>query len=104
MNSCIEKGIQQSYTYHFSGNEILTESNAAVIIKTWQKLFDEKMSSLKDVISEAMIKIANLSLLFKSINEKLSDPTNNHIEREELNSLFNWINSPLGLYNSYPSL
>jgi hypothetical protein len=95
INLCIEKGSQQSFTYHFSDKEILTESNAAVTIKTWQKLFDEKMSSLKDVISDAMIKIANLSLQFQSINEKLSDPSDTHIEREELNSLFNWINSPL---------
>jgi hypothetical protein len=95
IQECAKKGIQDSYTYYFSNKEIITTTNVTETIKEWQNLYDFKMASIKDVLTDIKEKIESLSIPFRSINENLSDSLHSHFEREELNSLFNWINTPL---------
>jgi hypothetical protein len=49
INECLNKGIQDSYTYYFTDSEILTSHNVDETIKYWQFLYDEKIKQIKDL-------------------------------------------------------
>lgn len=95
---------QQTYRYHFKKNETLTAANINSIIDSWEKLYHERMLSLKDE-KEELYDFLDINLKsFGRVSTIFHGLKDSHIARKQTDQLFDWVQSDLKSKDSHVKL
>lgn len=82
--------IQSTVRYHFKQEESCTKDNVIDTVAAWNKLYEERMRSIKDEKQVAESFASTQRIAFNSIPTELNGLKNSHIRRQELDLMLKW--------------
>lgn len=91
ISQCKDKGIQGKYTYHFKNEESFRPENLDDTINKWRLIYKEKRESIRSLRAKIKERIESASQAFEQVFPFFYGLPSSHIEREEVDTLYNWI-------------
>lgn len=86
-----EKGLQHTYRYHFSQEEICSASNVNDVLALWRRLYDDRMASIKDARQLAESFASLQKNAFYLVSTELYGIEDSHISRQQVHDINEWI-------------
>lgn len=95
IEECANKGLQDTYTYHFTQKETATTQNIDETIETWKLIHEQKANACALRVKDIERRISIMKRAFNSVECGFYGINNSYIEREEVGKIAEWINKPL---------
>lgn len=95
ISTCVQKGVQNSYIYHFKDDEVLTFDNVERTIQRWLKIYQAKIALIKDQETIVKEKIFDSAIAFDQIIAHFYNLNESYIDRKEVGTLYEWVKAEL---------
>ena len=89
-----EKELQKTYRYHFAGEDICSSSNVDSVIAKWKRLYENRMSSIRDERQLAESFASLQKNAFNLVSTELYGIEDSHIARQQVHDINKWISHP----------